>query len=268
MAAWRARRRDRDSRERQKASGTSRMPSRLSDGRNGHAIRYSPVVESTGRGGTCSPGGRTPPCSGPWIAVDRPQWAGSLDRALAFSIGMYLRVVAFRFEVDLREPVATWLRDAGFDVRIEVPILGRRADLVGSRGTSVTAIEMKMHRWAEALRQAIAYQLAADRVWVAMPLDAACRAYRQRWNFQSEGVGLLAVDDRGRVRSPILAAPSPRLLPYVREKVLKSCRTDALLTHSSGEARTLVRAPVGAPDASSGGVPSCQPALARVSESE
>src|SRR2546422_8188631 len=112
-------------------------------------------------------------CSGPWIAVDRPQWASSLDRALAFSIGMYLRVVAFRFEVDLREPVATWLRDAGFDVRIEVPILGRRADLVGSRGTSVTAIEMKMHRWAEALRQAIAYQLAADRVWVAMPLDAA-----------------------------------------------------------------------------------------------
>src|SRR5947199_848727 len=112
-------------------------------------------------------------------------------------------LVAFRFEADLREPVATWLRDAGFDVRIEVPILGRRADLVGSRGTSVTAIEMKMHRWAEALRQAIAYQLAADRVWVAMPLDAASRAYRQRWTFQSEGVGLLAVDDRGRVRSPI-----------------------------------------------------------------
>jgi len=207
-------------------------------------------------------------CSGPWIAVDRPQWASSLDRALAFSIGMYLRVVAFRFEVDLREPVATWLRDAGFDVRIEVPILGRRADLVGSRGTSVTAIEMKMHRWAEALRQAIAYQLAADRVWVAMPLDAACRAYRQRWNFQSEGVGLLAVDDRGRVRSPILAAPSPRLLPYVREKVLKSCRTDALLLHFPDEARTPVGAPVGAPIAWSGDVSSCQPALARVPESE
>src|SRR5436309_13141068 len=52
-------------------------------------------------------------------------------------------LVAFRFEADLREPVATWLRDAGFEVRLEVPILGRRADLVGSRGTSVTAIEMK-----------------------------------------------------------------------------------------------------------------------------
>jgi len=176
--------------------------------------------------------------------------------------------VAFRFEADLREPVATWLRDAGFEVRLEVPILGRRADLVGSRGTSVTAIEMKMHRWAEALRQAIAYQLAADRVWVAMPLGAACRAYRQRWTFQSEGVGLLAVDDRGRVRSPILAAASPRLLPFVREKVLKSCRTDALLLQFPDEVRTPVGAPVGAPIAWSGDVSSCQPALARVPESE
>ena len=130
----------------------------------------------------------------------------------------------FRFESDLREPVATWLHDAGFDVKIEVPILGRRADLVGSRKETVTAIEMKMHRWAEALRQAIAYQLAADRVWVAMPLVAASHAYRQRWTFEAEGVGLLAVDDSGRVRGPILAAPSPRLLPFLREKVLESWR--------------------------------------------
>src|SRR5438876_36265 len=83
------------------------------------------------------------------------------------------------------------------------------------------------------------------------------RASRQRWTFQSEGVGLLAVDDRGRVRSPILALPSPRLLPFVREKVLESCRTDALLLHSPDETRTLVGARVDAPDAWSGDVSSC-----------
>ena len=131
-------------------------------------------------------------------------------------------VVAFRVESDLREPVATWLCDEGFDVRMEVPILGRRADLVGSRGTTVAAIEMKMHRWSEALRQAIAYQIGADRVWVAMPLAAASRAYRQRWTFEAQGVGLLAVDDRGHVRRPIRAAASPRLLPFVREKLLET----------------------------------------------
>jgi len=91
-----------------------------------------------------------------------------------------------------------------------------------------------MHRWAEALRQAIAYQLAADRVWVAMPLEAACRAYRQRWTFQSEGVGLLAVDNAGRVRSPILAAPSPRLLPFLRDGVRERCRTDPSLLRFPG----------------------------------
>lgn len=149
-----------------------------------------------------------------------------MPRISVFRVDTSQGDVAFRLESDLLEPVATWLRDAGFDVRLEVPILGRRADLVGSSETTLTAIEMKMHRWAEALRQAIAYQLAADRVWVAMPLDAACRAYRQRWTFQSEGVGLLAVDDTGRVRSPILAAPSPRLLPFLRDKVLERCRGD------------------------------------------
>ncbi len=73
-------------------------------------------------------------------------------------------IVPFPFESDLREPVAKWLHDGGFDVRMELSILGRRADLVGSRGATVTAIEMKIDRWAEALRQAIAYELAADRV--------------------------------------------------------------------------------------------------------
>ena len=138
----------------------------------------------------------------------------------------------FRVESDLREPVATWLCDEGFDVRMEVPILGRRADLVGSRGATVAAIEMKMHRWGEALRQAIAYQIGADRVWVAMPLAAASRAYRQRWTFESQGVGLLAVDDRGHVRGPILAAPSPRLLPFVREKLLETLRIQESLSLS------------------------------------
>jgi hypothetical protein len=128
----------------------------------------------------------------------------------------------FRFEAELREPIATWLEEAGFDVRVEVPILSRRADLLGSQGTSVTAIEMKMRRWAEALRQAIAYQLAADTVWVAMPLDAAARAYRHRWTFEAERVGLLAVDDRGHVRAPIRAGSSPRLLPFLRERVLEN----------------------------------------------
>jgi hypothetical protein len=117
--------------------------------------------------------------------------------------------------------VGTWLEDAGFRVRAEVPILGRRADLLGSRGESVTAVELKMREWAEALRQALAYQLGADHVWVAMPLATAGRAYRQRWRFLAAGVGLLAIDDRGGIRTPILAGASPRLLPFLKDRILQ-----------------------------------------------
>src|SRR5688572_16782906 len=160
----------------------------------------------------------------------------SLDPCTTLSIQCaMLRIVTVRFESDLRDPVTTWLRDAGFEVRLEVPILSRRADLVGSRGTSLTAIEMKLHQWSKALRQAIAYQLAADRAWVAMPLAAASRAYRQRWIFESEGVGLLAVDDSGHVRSPILARQSPRLLPFLRERVLEDMHAFQSPPEPSGE---------------------------------
>jgi hypothetical protein len=130
--------------------------------------------------------------------------------------------VTFGREADLVEPVATWLEASGFDVRIEVPILARRADIVGSRAEEVTAIELKMHDWRGALRQALAYQLAADRAWVAMPLAAASRAYRNRWRFEAENVGLLAIDDEGGVRAPIPAGESPRLLPFLQTKILDS----------------------------------------------
>jgi len=131
------------------------------------------------------------------------------------------REMSFRLEADLRPPVAAWLRSNGFDVRDEVAILGRRADLVGVRWGRVAAVEMKLRDWPEALRQAVAYQLAADWCWVAMPLAEAARAHRHRWRFEAEGVGLLAVDDAGRVRVALPAETSPRLLAFSRAALLE-----------------------------------------------
>lgn len=127
--------------------------------------------------------------------------------------------MAFTLEAQLADPVRVWLEGSGYRVSAEVPILGRRADLVGARDDGLVAVELKLRDWREALRQSLAYQLAADRVWVAMPLAAAATAYRARWRFEAESVGLLAVDDQGNVRAPIPAGPSPRLLPYLRERV-------------------------------------------------
>jgi len=127
--------------------------------------------------------------------------------------------VALVLEAQLAGPIRAWLEDAGYRVSAEVPILGRRADLVGARDDGLVAVELKLRDWGEALRQSVAYQLAADHVWVAMPLAAAGTAYRARWRFEAHGVGLLAVDDAGSVRAPIPAGPSPRLLPYLRDRV-------------------------------------------------
>ncbi|MGQ0798376.1 MAG: hypothetical protein ACT4OI_11025 [Methanobacteriota archaeon] len=130
----------------------------------------------------------------------------------------------FRLEADLRPPVATWLRSNGFEVHDEVAMVGRRADLVGVRWGRVAAVELKVRDWSEALRQAVAYQLAADWSWVAMPLDRAARAHRHRAAFEAEGVGLLAVDEAGRVRVALPAEPSPRLLAFSRAAWLEPTR--------------------------------------------
>lgn len=130
--------------------------------------------------------------------------------------------VSFSLEAELAAPVTAWLAEAGYRVEAEVAILGRRADLLGRRDASLVAVELKLQDWQGALRQATAYQLAADRVWVAMPLAAASAAFRQRWRFEAEGVGLLAVDDEGEVRAPIPAGASPRLLPYLRDCLLSA----------------------------------------------
>src|SRR5437899_5785955 len=57
-----------------------------------------------------------------------------------------------------------------------------------------------------------------------MPLSSASRAYHQRWRFEAERVGLLAIDERGGVRAPIPAGPSPRLLPFLQERLVQCWR--------------------------------------------
>src|SRR5947209_7892607 len=37
----------------------------------------------------------------------------------------------------------------------------------------------------------------------------------------TEGLGLLAIDERGGVRAPIPAGPSPRLLPFLQERLVQ-----------------------------------------------
>ena len=119
-------------------------------------------------------------------------------------------------ERDLAAPVAGHLESLGYRVFAEVDIAGRWADLVGI-GADVVAVELKLRAWREALRQATAYQLAADRAYVALPLRWAQEAHRKRFAFEREGIGLLAVDPEGMVRTVLSAGPSPRRMPALTD---------------------------------------------------
>lgn len=113
-------------------------------------------------------------------------------------------------EEHLRGPVRAWLSTRGFEVFDELPLLGRRADLVGVAESGTIAVELKLRDWRGALAQAKSYQLAVDRAAVAMPLRGALRAYRHRDRFVRERVGLLAVRSSGEVTVPIPAQRSDR----------------------------------------------------------
>jgi len=119
-------------------------------------------------------------------------------------------------ERDLAGPVAGYFESLGYRVFGEVEIAGRWADLVAI-GPEVVAVELKLHAWREALRQATGYQLGADRAYVALPLARAQEAHRDRFSFEREGIGLLAVDGEGKVRTVLPAGPSPRRMPALTD---------------------------------------------------
>ena len=122
-------------------------------------------------------------------------------------------------ERDLLGPVASHFQDLGYEAFAEVEIAGRWADFVAVSDEELIAVELKLRAWREAIRQAMAYQLGADRAFVAMPLVEAHQAYRGRFAFEREGIGLLAVDDAERVRTVLNPAPSPRRFPPLTDSL-------------------------------------------------
>ena len=133
-----------------------------------------------------------------------------------FGGGMPLR------ERDLAGPVVGHFEALGFTVFGEVGIALGPEEIV--------AVELKLRAWRDALRQATAYQLAADRAYVAMPLGRVQEVWGRRQAFEREGIGLLAVDSGTRVRDAMPASASPRLFPPLRA-ALRARLTAALEVH-------------------------------------
>lgn len=123
-------------------------------------------------------------------------------------------------EIHLRGSLEAFFAEHGYRTFAEVRMVNRWVDLVAVGNGRIIAVEMKLENWREAIRQAVAYQLGADFSAVGMPLGNAMNAYRNRFYFRKEGVGLFGV----RVRTPevrVLIEPerSTRMMPIVRDNL-------------------------------------------------
>lgn len=67
-------------------------------------------------------------------------------------------------------------------------------------GTHLTAVELKLSKWRDALRQADNFSLSADRSWVVLDGARAASAVAAAEQFRAFGLGLAVLDAAGRVR--------------------------------------------------------------------
>lgn len=123
-------------------------------------------------------------------------------------------------EEDLKAGLKSFFRGHGYRAYTEVRMMTRWVDLVAVKGAEVVAVEIKIRDWKQALRQAVAYQLGADYSFVAMPFNHACEAYRNRFWFRKEGVGLIAIRPHHKdVRIFLEPERSTRMMPIVRDNL-------------------------------------------------
>ncbi|MGD0018252.1 MAG: hypothetical protein ABSD62_03280 [Candidatus Limnocylindrales bacterium] len=123
-------------------------------------------------------------------------------------------------EQEVVEAVVCFIDTMGFDHVREFPLLGKVADVYGfRRDLDVSlAVECKERDWRRAIRQAVAYQVAADLVFLAMPArhvtDNVTREMRCR------GIGVISVGQDGATVVVVPARSGTYLIQAVREKAI------------------------------------------------
>ena len=67
----------------------------------------------------------------------------------------------------------------------------------------IVAYEAKLANWRRALHQALGYRAFSRSVWVVMPTSGARNAKKLANVFSSNGIGLMAIDNEGRIQIEI-----------------------------------------------------------------
>jgi hypothetical protein len=101
-----------------------------------------------------------------------------------------------RWEHLLLDPVAKYLQRRGYCYQLpEIGFFEQKIDLYAySEKARITlAVELKLRRWRDALRQALLYQLCADYAMIAIPASVIRSVEKDL--LRIHGIGLIAVGD-------------------------------------------------------------------------
>lgn len=107
-----------------------------------------------------------------------------------------------------------------------------------TRGLVVTAVELKLRRWREALDQAVSYLKFADRAYVVLDADQATTDEATVETFRTSRVGLLTLR-ANELTEVVSAQPQHCISPQRVQAVQKLC----ILLSASGLIRTNIGAP-------------------------
>lgn len=120
-------------------------------------------------------------------------------------------MASFLEESELFEPVSKSLHRRGYRRQSnEVQFFEYSMDLYGyaAKNDRTTAVELKLKRWKRAFEQALIYQLCADFVYLALPIESAQKVEIQL--LKRHQLGLIGVHiDRGCV---LLLAPEQSMV--------------------------------------------------------
>lgn len=64
----------------------------------------------------------------------------------------------------------------------------------------IIAIELKINKWKDALKQALTYQLWAQKSYIALPFEFVQNALNNKEIFQRYGIGIISIQDACEIK--------------------------------------------------------------------
>lgn len=123
-------------------------------------------------------------------------------------------------EITLQKICREYFRKKGLLTQEEVPFLLKVADILcfDEYTAECVAVEVKVRDWKKALKQALVYQMMADRAYIALSYkyikNVDCELLKEK------KIGLISIEINGTVNIILEASLSSRRVPFFTSQVI------------------------------------------------